>query len=169
MQVFAPETFNAVVCYGNPLGYLFEKRDEGFRELLRVLKPGGKAFVSVSSLWGSAHELLPAVLSVGPEQNAQIIRTGDLYFDSSEGLRHRCHLFRSSEFREFLESHGVTILELSASSCLSAVWGEKLKDIRADDERWRELLDMELEACQQPGCLDMGTHLIGVVEKLRHQ
>jgi hypothetical protein len=80
-------------------------------------------------------------------------------------LRHRCHLFRSGEFKELLEDHGVQILKFSASNCLSAVWGEKLKEIRGDASRWDELLRMELEASQQPGCLDMGTHLIAAVQK----
>ena len=166
MSIFADAVFDAVVSYGNPLGYVFEKRDQALTEVLRVLKPGGKAFLSVASLWGSLHELLPAVLTVDPGKNADIIRTGDLYFDASEELRHRCHLFRASEFREFLERHRISILDLSASNCVSTVWGEKLMDIRVDSERWNELLRMELEACRQPGCLDMGTHLLAVIEKV---
>ena len=165
MSVLADQTFDAVVCYGSPLGYVFEKKDEALGEVLRVLKPASKAFLSVGSLWGSIHELLPGVFSVNPEKNAEIIRTGDLYFDASQGLRHRCHLFRASEFSEFLERHKVSILNLSASNCISTVWGEKLKSIRSDPVRWNELLEMELEACRQPGCLDMGTHLLAVVEK----
>ncbi len=112
MSTFPDEMFDAVVCYGNPIGYVFEKKDQAIEEVLRVLKPRGKAFLSVASLWGSLHELLPAVLTVDPDKNADIIRTGDLYFDASEGLRHRCHLFRGSEFREFLESHRISILDL---------------------------------------------------------
>jgi SAM-dependent methyltransferase len=165
MSVLADQTFDAVVCYGGPLGYVFEKRDQALRELLRVLKPGGKALLSVSSLWGSIHELLPGVFTVSPEKNAEIVRTGDLYFDTGDGLRHRCHLFRAGEFREFLTGHGLSILEFSASNCLSSVWGETLKDTRNDPVRWNELLGMELEACRQPGCLDMGTHVLAVVEK----
>jgi SAM-dependent methyltransferase len=165
MSVLADQTFDAVVCYGSPLGYVFEKKDEALREVLRVLKPGSNAFLSVSSLWGSIHELLPAVLTVSGEKNAEIIRTGDLHFDASEGLRHRCHLFRANEFRKFLEAHSVSILHLSASNCISTSWGEKLKPIREDLVRWDELLKMELEACRQPGCLDMGTHILAVVEK----
>ena len=168
MSVLPDQTFDVVVCYGSPLGYVFEKRDAALREILRVLKPGGKAFLSVGSLWGSIHELLHAVLGVRPQKNAEIISTGDLYFDASEGLRHRCHLFRASEFKEFLEARLVSILTLSASNCLSTVWGEKLKSIRADPVRWEELLRMELEACRETGCLDMGTHLIAVIEKLPH-
>ena len=163
MSVFADSVFDAVVCYGNPLGYVFEKRNQALTEMLRILKPGGKAVLSVASLWGSLHELLPAVLTVDPDKNADIIRTGDLHF---EELRHRCHLFRASEFREFLESQRSSILDVSASNCVSTVWGEKLMDIRGDSARWNELLGMELEACRQPGCLDMGTHLLAVIEKL---
>jgi SAM-dependent methyltransferase len=165
MSVLSDQTFDVVVCYGNPLGYVFEKRDEALSEVLRVLKPGGKAFLSVGSLWGSIHELLPGVFSVSPEKNEEIIRTGDLYFDASEGLRHRSHLFRASEFRHFLERHNVNILNLLASNCISTVWGEELKSHRSDPVRWNQLLKIELEACEQPGCLDMGTHLIAVVEK----
>lgn len=166
MSALAEATFDAVVCYGGPLGYVFEKKDKALTELLRVLKPGGKALLSVSSLWGSVHELLlPAILTVSPEKNAEIILTGDLYFDASEGLRHRCHLFRAAEFRDFLGSHAVSILVLSASNCVTAVWGEKLKEIREDALKWKELLQIELEACLQPGCLDMGSHLIAVLQK----
>lgn len=166
MSTFADQTFDAVVCYGNPIGYVFEKKDHALAEVLRVLKPRGKAFISVASLWGSLHELLPAVLTVDATKNADIIRTGNVYFDESDGLRHRSHLFRGNEFREFLESHRVSILDLSASNAVSAVWGDKLREVRADSARWNELLTMELEACRQPGCLDMGTHMLAVIEKV---
>lgn len=166
MSTFADQTFDAVVCYGNPIGYVFEKKDHALAEVLRVLKPRGKAFISVASLWGSLHELLPAVLTVEAAKNADIIQTGDVYFDESDGLRHRCHLFRGNEFREFLESHRVSILDLSASNAVSAVWGDKVREVRADSARWNELLRMELEACRQPGCLEMGTHMLAVIEKV---
>ena len=166
MSAFPNEMFDAVVCYGNPLGYVFEKRNEAFTEALRVLRRGGRAFFSVASLWGSLHELLPAVLTIDPAKNAEIVRTGDVYFDDSDGLRHRSHLFRAGEFQEFLERRReISILDLSTSNCVSAVWGEKLKDIRADSARWSELLGMELEACRQPGCLDIGTNLLAVIAK----
>ena len=165
MSLFPDSSFDHVVCYGNPLGYVFEKRESALGEVLRVLKPGGKVFLSVSSLWGSVHELLPGVLSVDAVKNEETIRSGDLYFEPEAGLRHRSHLFRAAELKEFLEKFPVTILNLSASNCISTVWGDTLKSIRADRTQWDQLLKMELEACQQTGCLEMGTHLIAVVEK----
>ena len=165
MSSLPDESFAAVICFGGPLGYVFERRSEAVSEVLRVLKPGGKAFFSVSSLWGSIHELLPSVLTIDAQKNSDIVRTGDLYFGRSEGLRHQCHLFRASELKSFLEDNGVAILDISASNCVSAVWGEKLKDIRANVELWNELLQFEVEAAREPGCLDIGTHIIAVVQK----
>ena len=51
-------------------------------------------------------------------------------------------------------------------------WGRLVKDpvneVRLHVHRrylWRQLLEMEIEACREPGCLDMGTHIIAVVRK----
>jgi hypothetical protein len=41
-----------------------------------------------------------------------------------------------------------------------------LKEIKHDAEKWKELLRMEIEACTETGCLNMGTHLIAVVRKV---
>lgn len=165
MGTYGDETFEAVVAYGGPLSYVYEKRDLALWEILRVLKPGGKAFLSVMTLWGGIHELLPGVFTVSPEKNREIIRTGDLYFTPEEGSRHGCHLFRAGEFRDFLEAEDITVLDLSGSNCLSTGWGEKLQELRNNQAKWDELLQMELEACRAPGCLDMGSHLIAVIEK----
>ena len=75
------------------------------------------------------------------------------------------HLFRASELREWLTQAGLTIVAMSASNCLSLGWEEFLQEIRSDDEKWQELLRMELEACAERDSLNMGTHIIGVVEK----
>ena len=54
---------------------------------------------------------------------------------------------------------------MSASNCLSIGWEERLAEIRQDDEKWQELLRMELEACSEEGSLNLGTHLIAVAQK----
>lgn len=53
MSMLADQTFDAVVCYGGPLSYVFEKRVEAIREVLRVLKPGSKAFLSCHRCGGA--------------------------------------------------------------------------------------------------------------------
>ena len=166
MNRLPDETFDAVVCYGGPLSYAFERREAALRELVRVLKPSGTLLVSVMSLWGAVHQFLPTVMDLPPEEHRPIIQTGDLHPDHYKACTHRCHMFRAAELRDFLEVGGaVDILSLSASNCLSAAWGAEMQAIRGQPRKWKELLRLELEACREPGCLDMGTHIIAAVRK----
>ena len=163
MGVLDDARFDAVVCYGGPLSYVFEQRHCAVSEVLRVLKPAGTALLSVMSLWGGIHEYLVGVLGLSPEINKSIVRSGDLCPENFPDALHHCHMFRAGELREFLEGCGVAVVEMSASNCLSAARGEGLKEARQDPVQWGQLLEMELEACREPGCLDMGTHTIAVI------
>ena len=49
--------------------------------------------------------------------------------------------------------------------CLSGTWGNRLTKIQDDPIKWSELLRVEVEASKEPGCPDVGTHLITVVKK----
>jgi hypothetical protein len=118
------------------------------------------------SLWGTAHGFLDGVISLSPKTNQKIIATGDITpatFPERRG--NFMHLFRAHELLEWLEEAGLTILDRSASNCLSQTWNEKLKEIKDNAEKWDELLRMELEACAEDGCLNMGTHIIVVTQK----
>jgi SAM-dependent methyltransferase len=159
---FDDGAFDAVVCYGGPLSYVFGERERALEELLRVTRPGGLLFLSVMSLWGTVHQFLPQVLGLSPTLNRDIIATGDLGPDKSAASTHFCHMYRATELRRLLEGAGAVVEVLSASDCLSATWGDSLKDVQQDEATWQHLLEMEVEACREPGCLDLGTHLIAV-------
>lgn len=165
LSAFPDAAFDAVVCYGGPLSYVFERRQEALLELRRVTTHGGLLLLSVMSLWGSIHEKLPGVLATDAVENARIIATGDLRLGADDGTRHQCHLYRADEFRGLLEATGCELLALSASNSLSTGWGAPLDAIRADPAQWEALLAMEVEACAHAGCLDMGTHLIAVIRR----
>jgi len=64
------------------------------------------------------------------------------------------------------ESSKLRVVAMSASNCLSLTHDEILATFSEDSAEWQELLRMELEACAQDGCLDMGTHIILVGEKM---
>lgn len=162
---FEDNAFDAVVCYGGPLSYVFDQRSAALAELKRVTKPGGLLFLGVMSLWGTVHQAFPQVLSVQSATNKRIIATGDLIPDEHMTSRHSCHLFRGQEFRQFIEAGGLNIEILSASNCLSTTWGEILLETKKEAGLWTEMLNMELEACREAGCVDMGTHLIAVCSK----
>ena len=160
MSVLPDESFDAVVAYGGPLSYVFEQREAALDECVRVTKRGGTILLGVMSLWGSAHAFLPEIWGLPVELNRKIIETGD----TVEG-KHRCHMYRSGEFRSLLDRPELMLLAMSASNCLSTRFEESLVAIRHDEARWNDLLQMELDACREPGCLDMGTHMIAVVRR----
>lgn len=164
-SVFNDGAFDVAVCYGGPLSYVFERRHDAIAQLRRVTRPGGKVLFGVMSLWGAVHQYLPGVLDVEIQSNRQIIATGNLIPETVGAGRHYTHMFRSSELRQTLESGGLEILALSASNCLSTNWIELLATLPESGDRWQHLIEMEIEACQEPGCLDMGTHMIAVCRK----
>ena len=45
------ESFDAVVAYGGPLSYVFERLPRALAEVLRVLKPHGLFLTSAMCLW----------------------------------------------------------------------------------------------------------------------
>jgi SAM-dependent methyltransferase len=163
---FESHSFDCVVAYGGQFSYVLDKRDLALVECLRVLRPGGLLLLSVMSLWGSAHDRLDGVLSLPVAVNQKITRTGDISpatFPERNG--HFMHMIRAHELMEWLEGKELVLIDISASNCLSLKWNEMLKDIRNDPEKWNELLRMELEACVDAGCLNMGTHLIAVARE----
>ena len=163
---FEPDSFDRVVAYGGPFSYVLDKRDLALSECLRVLRSGGLLLCSVMSLWGRAHGRLDGVLSLPVSMNQRITSTGDIIpatFPDRKG--NFMHMFRANELKEWLERKNLTIVNISSSSSISLTWNEMLKEIRHDTEKWNELLRMELEACADEGCLNMGTHLIVVARK----
>jgi SAM-dependent methyltransferase len=163
---FPDGSFDAVVCYGGPLSYVFEARGRALGELLRVAKPGGPVLLSVMSNWGTHQEFLNDILHGGSaEQVRAVVHSGDLHPETWPVDTHRCHLFTAAELRALVESRGAQVLALSASNALATAHHPGLDGLRKDKKRWETLLEFELEACASPGCLDMGTHLIAVAAR----
>ena len=166
LSQFESNSFDHVVAYGGQFSYVLDKRDLALSECLRVLRPDGLLLLSVMSLWGSAHGRLDGVLSTPITANQNITSTGDITpatFPERES--NFMHLFRAKELVKWLDKKKLKLIDISASGCLSLAWNEMLAGIKNDPERWNELLRMELEACAEDGCLDMGLHLIAVVRK----
>ena len=157
---FPGAMFDAVVAFGGPLSYVFERRDGALTECLRVLRPGGVLLLSVMSLWGTLHRHLGAVLALSEGANRSIIATGDLTKETDPGSTHHCHMFRATELRTFLDRPELELLWLSASSAITTGLDTALLP---DERSWPFLLEVESMACREPAYLDAGTHLIGAL------
>jgi SAM-dependent methyltransferase len=162
------EQFDAVVCFGGPLSYVFGRAGGAIAELLRVTKPGGHLLVSVMSLFGTLRLYFDGVLDLveryglGPGLE-DVIATGDLSAEVNDG--HPMHLFRSDELMALLAQQGGDVVAASAANFLSPGHRAFLESVMDRPEIWEAVLRAEVEACRQPGALDGGTHLIAVARR----
>jgi len=159
--------FDATICYGAPLSYTFDRADDAVAGLARVTKRGGYLLVSVASLFGTLRRYLPAVLALCAAHGVeaamqQVIATGDLGGEINNG--HTIHLFRWEELRALLERHGCRVVAASAANFLSPGQEEVLGELGGQPALWEAFLAAEEAACEQPGTLDGGTHIIAVAQ-----
>lgn len=167
LSAFAPEQFDAVVCYGGPLSYVLERAGEALDELLRVTKRGGHVLLSVMSLAGATRKYFPGVVKWARERSLEevrtIIETGDQ--TGAISANHHCHMYRWSELRALLEGRGCQIVAASAANYLSVNQQEVLQQVSADPSMWQLFLEWEEGFCREPGAIDSGTHIIAVVRR----
>lgn len=143
---FPSESFDAVVCYGGALSYVFEQAGAALGELLRVTKPGGHVLLSVMSLLGTTRRFLPGILSVAKQHGLDavqpVIDTGDL--DGVLAGRHKCHLYRWAELERLLQRQPCTIVAASAANFLAPSHEETLREIENDPALWDAFLQWEV-------------------------
>ncbi len=169
--------FDAVVCYGGALSYVFDRADTAVGELLRVTKPGGHVLLSVMSLLGSFRRFLPGVLDVarrhGPEVIDQVFQTHDQIGPVAAGgplpEGHRFRYYTWATLQALLRRHPCTIVDASAANFLAIGSNEALLAPLFEEPQsaalWERYLAWEVECCRQPGAIDGGTHIIAVVQK----
>lgn len=164
---FADASFDAVVAYGGPVSYAFERAEEALGECLRVTRPGGAVLASVMTTIGTMRLFLPTVVdeigTFGIDVTDKVIRTGDLRHTPADA--HRCRMFRWRELEEMFSRLPCTLLAASASNATSAGDPDALERLAAHPEWWARFLDWEEELAQEAGALDGGTHTIFAVQR----
>ena len=167
LSMFEPESFDVVVCYGGALSYVLERADTALTQMLRVLKPKGylKGYLllSVMSLIGTTQAHFEAITAIPnfPKLVNQVNNNGLL--DSHNQLK----MYRANELRQLLNSYNCTVVDMSASNCLSTVRHHRQQTLEPliSTDTWSDFLQWELDFCAEEGCLDNGTHLIAIAKK----
>jgi SAM-dependent methyltransferase len=158
---YANGEFDSVVAFGGPLSYAFEHVTDALTGLFRITRPGGVVVASVMSLLGAWRHFLAGTVAdaekVGEDANDAVLRTGDLRHSAN---RHICQMFRAREIIDLVQRCGGELLAMSASNWASLDDPEALARLEEDPDRWRRFLDHEVAACEEPGALDGGTHIL---------
>lgn len=159
---FADGGFDAVIAFGGPLSYVFEAAPAALAGLLRVTRPSGHVLASVMSLLGTWKYFLPGVLVdegiYGTAASDRVLDSGDMRH--LPGVEHFCQLYTSRQLATLVQQGGGKLEAVSASNWASLGDAAALEQIAAVPDRWAAFLDREAAACEQPGALDGGTHLL---------
>lgn len=167
---FPDDHFDVVVCYGAPLSYILEKRDEVIKEFNRILKPSGKLFVSVNNKWGIFKMLIGRQMTdffSDPDYwyIDQVIESGDL--PRHEKVDHPPrHFFEAMELRTLLDNNGFSDVKLGGSPCISCGHQANLEEISKNNEALKTIIDIELETYTKDTMVDNGEFLLAMGRKV---
>lgn len=170
LSAFSDGQFDAVVAYGGPLSYVFDRAAAALAEIHRVLRPGGIAFMSVMSLLGAARIFRQAIAELTREHGLELIvdhvlGTGDLHDERVADNGHRCRMYRSNQFSTLVATAGLEILDLSAANFLLSELDDLQIEQPLPDDVVTGLLAREVEVCREPGVIDAGSHILVVARK----
>jgi ubiquinone/menaquinone biosynthesis C-methylase UbiE len=165
LNLLPTEAFDVVVCYGGALSYVLEAAGTALEEMLRVLKPEGYFLLSVMSLIGTTNAHFEQITTMPnfPQIVDQVNDNGFLDGD------HRLKMYRAKELRKLLENYNCEVVDMSASNYLSIKSQYRQQFLEQNlltTDCWTNFLQWELDFCAEDGCLDSGTHIIGVVKKI---
>jgi len=172
LQVLQDASFDAVVCYGAALSYTYDRYETALKELVRVLRPGGRLLISVGSLYGTLR-------LVGPFDGVSFLEPAHTHIDweavlSGEGVVYtrpgstEFHqpmvLFTSAGLQRVLERAGLRVVEMAAANPVVSE-GAQIPRITGSAPASAALTALELALCNQPGLLDTGENLLAVADK----
>lgn len=166
LSAFEDAAFDAVVAFGGPISYVFERAPVALAEIGRVLAPGGVAFLSVMSTLGAVRIFRHAIAELATEHGVeavvnQVLRTGDLHDERVADRGHRCRMYRSHQIVDLVTRANLDVLEVSSSNYLFA----EREQPELSEPLIAELLSREVELCREAGVVDAGSHIIVVARK----
>jgi ubiquinone/menaquinone biosynthesis C-methylase UbiE len=159
---FSDGAFRFVVCVGDSISYVLDKRERAIGELVRVTQPGSILIIGCDSLYGFIGLHLR---SNQIDQAIEISRTSECY---SVGAK--THLYTVDEMTELLKSAGCEVLEIASTPTLADTIDKQAFFAELDEEafqsKWEKLKTLELQLCTQPELLGTGLHLLFVARKI---
>lgn len=172
LSAFSDERFNAVVCIGGAFNYVFEREDEAFAEMLRVLQPGGVLILGSMCLPGIFRmffrEALNEFAQNGLAAARWVLETGrqdGVHYPTPTS--HIAHFLTRADVVGLCERHGATLLAEYCGGLLATVDEEQLARAYADPEVWQLVVEAELRWGASPGLSEAGDHMVMVVRRGR--
>ncbi len=152
---FDDTTFSFVVCVGDSISYVLDKRHKAMKELARVAKKGAYLVIGCDSKYGFIRLNLR---SGNMDEAIKISRISE----TKDGMGPMTHLYTVDEMKNLIEENGCKVLEIASTPTFSDTFD---KSIYYNKKKWAKLKKLELEYCTKPELLGMGHHLLFVARK----
>lgn len=159
---FGSGQFGFVLCVGDSISYVLEKRFKAMAELARVAKKGAIMIIGCDSKYG----VMRKCLQRGNLKEA--IRINRMH-ETDCRMGPRTHVYSIDEMEKLLEKNGCKVLEIASTPSISDVIIERYTDridknfrLNAD---WKELKKLEMEICTRPELQGIGSHLLFIARK----
>jgi ubiquinone/menaquinone biosynthesis C-methylase UbiE len=167
-------SFDAIVCYGGVLSYTREHHVDAIREMARVVRPGGVILASVMSLYGTLRLIGPldaasVMEAVDQHMDWQAVLDGApiIYTRLESGEFHQpIALFASRGLRDALERAGLHVETMASSNPIIPQF-QALPNIETRPDAERLVRELEVAACDYPGLVDAGGHMLAVARRPR--
>lgn len=167
---FGSHAFDAVLCLG-PFYHLVElaDREKAASELVRVLKPGGIAFIAFMPIY----TFLRRTLALKDERHhlaqpvfmARLMNEG-IFSNDVSGRFNAGYGVRPQSIAPFMEKHGLTTVELLADTGFAAPYAAQLKELaETDPQTYHQVLELITSTANDPSLLGASIHLLYVGQK----
>ena len=155
LRRFDDGSFSFLLCVGDAISYVLDKRFKAMRELVRVVREGSILIVGCDSRLG----FLRLKLAQGEIDEAlAIAESGECVC----GMGPRTHLYTVDEMTAMLEAAGCDVVEVASTPTFADTMDADQYSAPAE---WAKVKALELEMCTRNELLGMGPHLLIVARK----
>lgn len=152
---FKDSQFSFVVCVGDAISYVLDKRYKAMKELARVAKKGSYLIIGCDSKYG----FMRLNLRLGNLNEAiKISKTSE----TKDFMGPRTHLYTVDEMKKLIEKNRCEVLEIASTPTFSDTFD---RSIYYNKKKWAKLKKLELEHCTKSELLGMGHHLLFIARK----
>lgn len=167
LSCFGDASFDAVLCLG-AFYHLVEPadRERAASELVRVLGPGGTAFMPLYTLLRRTPALKDERHHLAqPEFLARLVNEG-VFLNDVPGRSSAGYGVRPQEVAPFLEQHSLTTVELLADTGFASAHAEYLDELATSDPgAYERVMEFIVGMAGDPSLLGASTHLLYVGRK----
>lgn len=167
---FADASFDSVLCLGPFYHMVVESdRDRAARELIRVLRPGGLAFIAFMPIYaflGRTLGLKDEVSHLADAEFVSKLMNEGTFINDVPGRFNSGYGVDPLQVAQFFEDRGLKTVELLSDTGFAAPFAANLLELAdANPEAYSKAMELVIRSASDPSILGSAVHLVYVAQK----